>query len=456
MDAIANWFLYNRRRVLAWFKDDVFRRLFVNAGKLLSANAVAAVLGLVATVLTARALGPERYGIFALVLVYQLTVGKLVTFDAWQAIIKFGSDALHADDQPALRQLIKFGFGLDVASAIVGTVLAISLSGPVISLLGWDQSVRPLLVLYSVLILFSLSGTPIGVLRLFDRFDLLSYTAVLNGVVRLTGVAWCFLTGQALLGFVLVYLVTGIIGQLYQIFASLWVLRKQNVKGIIRQPVGAIRSRFPGIVDYVWTTNLTMTVRMLSREADGLFIAGLTTPEALGLFKVAKQFSSVLPKLSGPLSQALYPELARSWTKRNKGRFVSLIKRTTVFTMAAAFSGWVVFIVTGPWVIRITVGPAFQHAYWVTVFYLLAMVIFLCSFSLTPSLLAMGLARKSFFANLAATVIYFCLLFPAIGHFGIVGASLAYVGFFAAWSGIMVFFLTTHLDKERVAVDAVG
>jgi len=385
METITNLWTDHRRRVLAWFQDEVFRRLFINAGKLLSANVVGAVLGLIAAVLTARALGPQNYGILALVLVYQLTVGKLVTFDAWQAVIKFGSEALHADDRAGLRQLVKFGFALDVASALVGTILAIALAGPVIGLLGWDLSVRPLVVLYSVLILFSLSGTPIGILRLFDCFDLLGYTAILSGAVRLAGVAWCLVTRQALFGFVLVYLVTGIIGQLYQLFASLWVLKKQNVTGIVNEPLRGIRRRFPGIVDYVWTTNLTMTVRMLSRETDGLFIAALTTPAALGLFKVAKQFAVVLPKFSEPLSQSIYPELTRAWAARDGRRFVSLIKRTTLLTSAAAFLGWFAFFLAGRWVIRWTVGPAFEDAYWVTVFYLLAMVIFLCSFTLTPS-----------------------------------------------------------------------
>ena len=454
METVIRLWTDHRRRVLAWFKDDIFRRLFLNAGKLLSANVVGAVLGLVATVLTARALGPENYGILALVLVYELTIGKLVTFDAWQAVIKFGSEALHADDRAGLRQLVKFGFALDIASALVGTVLAVVLAGPVIRLLGWDASVRPLLVLYSVLILFGLSGTPIGVLRLFDRFDLLSYMAILSGAVRLAGVAWCLVSGQGLFGFVLIYLVTGIIGQLYQLFASLWVLHRQNVTGFISEPLRGIRRRFPGIVDYVWTTNLTMTVRMLSREADGLFIAALTTPAALGLFKVAKQFAVVLPKFSEPLSQSIYPELARAWAARDSGRFVSLIKRTTVLTAAAAFGGWFAFFLAGRWIIGWTVGPAYQDAYWVTVFYLLAMVIFLCSFTLTPSLLAMGLAWRSLVSNVAATAVYFGLLFPAIRYFGIVGASLAYIGYFIVWSGVMHFFLRTHLSRQGAAFDA--
>jgi O-antigen/teichoic acid export membrane protein len=445
VEAIANWVICNHRRVLSWFNDDVFRRLFINAGKLLSANAIAAVLGLIATVLTARVLGPQDYGVLALVLVYELTIGKLVTFNAWQAIIKFGSEALHAEDRLALRQLIKFGFTLDVASAIVGTALAMALAGPVIGLLGWDPSVRPLMVLYSVLILFSLSGTPIGVLRLFDRFDLLSYTAILSAVVRLAGVIWCLVASRAIHSFVLIYLITGIIGQLYQVFASLWVLKKKNVSGVLRQPIRGIRRRFPGIVDYVWTTNFNSTIRMMSREADELIIAALTTPAALGLFKVAKQFSQILPRLLDPLYQSIYPELTRLWAADCRRTFVSLIKRSTLIVGSAAIVGWLVFIVLGQWLIAWTVGPAYSQAYLVTVIYLLALVIALCAFALQPAMLAVGMPRHSFKAQVAATVLYFGLLFPAVRAFAIAGASLAYVVYYVLWTILMLRFLQLRL-----------
>lgn len=444
-EVIANFWTDIRRRVPAWFDDDVFRRLFVNAGKLLSANAVAAGLGLVTTVLTARALGPQNYGILALVLVYQLSVGRLVTFNAWQAIIKFGSETLHADDRIGLRQLVKFGFTLDIVSALVGTVLAMALAGPVVGLLGWDPSVRPLLVLYSVLILFSLSGTPIGVLRLFNRFDLLSYTAVLGAVARLAGVAWCLLTRQALYGFVLIYLITGAIGELYQLVASLWVLRKQNVSGIIHQPMREIRGRFPGIVDYVWTTNVNSTIRMMSREADELVIAALTTPVALGIFKVAKQFAQVLPRFLDPLYQSIYPELTRLWAADRRKAFLSLIERTTLLVGGVATVGWIGFILLGSPLITWTVGAAYSQAYVPAVVYLLALVMALWAFALQPAMLAVGMPRNSFKAQAAATTLYFVILLPAVQSLGVTGAAVAYVLYYLLWAVLMMCFLCPHL-----------
>jgi len=442
---VISWLNYNRRRILTWFKDDVFRRLFLNAGKLLSANVFAALLGFVTAILTARTLGPEKYGILALVLVYQLTIGKLVTFNAWQAIIKYGSEALHAHDRSALRQLIKLGFCLDIGSAVVGMVVAIMLAGPLIGLLGWDQAVKPLLILYSLLILFSLSGTPIGILRLFDRFDLLSYVAVISASVRLAGIILCLITGQALLGFVLVYLITGIIGQLYQVFASLWVLRKQGIGNVMRESMKGIRIKFPGICDYVWTANLNSTIRMLSREADELIIAGMTTPAALGLFKIAKQFSQVLPRLIDPLYQAIYPELTRLWASNRKKDFLSLSKRTTLIVGTMAIIGWIGFLLSGRWIIQVTVGPSYLQAYVVALIYLLALVIALWALVLQPSMLAMGLPRNSFKAHTGATFFYFILLFPAVYLLGIIGASLAYVAYYIIWAVLMIRYLWPSL-----------
>lgn len=435
------------RRVLAWFQDDIFQNLFLNAGKLLSANGFSAILGFIISVLTARALGTENYGVLALVFSYEATIGKLITFKTWQVIIRYGSEALHTNDHTALRQLIKFGFSLDIGSAIVGTVLAMALAEPVINLIGWDESTQPLLMLYSTLILFGLSGTSIGVLRLFDRFDLLSYTAVINVLVRLGGVGWCLWTGQGLFGFVFVYLLTGIVGMLYQFLAALWVLRSRGIGDIVRQPMHGVRDCFPGIWDYVWTANLNSTIRMISREADGLIIAGLTTPAALGLFRVAKQFSMVLPMLSDPLSQSIYPELTRLWAKGEKQGFVSLAKRVTLFTSAASILVWLMFVIFGRWLILLTFGPDFVDAYLVAVFYMLALVVFLCSFAIMPMMLSVGLVRQSFFSILIATSVYFLLLLIIVPSYGVVGASLAYLSYFVFDQGIKGFLLLSHLRR---------
>lgn len=80
MEAMTDWLVSNWRRVLSWFKDDLFRRLLQNAGWLLSGTVIATALGLGSTVIKARVLGPELFGVLAVIMAYVAIVERVATF----------------------------------------------------------------------------------------------------------------------------------------------------------------------------------------------------------------------------------------------------------------------------------------------------------------------------------------------------------------------------------------
>jgi O-antigen/teichoic acid export membrane protein len=440
------------RRVISWFKDDVFRRLLVNAGWLLSANSIAALLGFGAAFFAARGLQPAGYGSLALVVAYVNIVGKSVSFQAWQAIIKFGSDALMTQERDKFHRLVKFGFILDAGSAIIGFVLAIAASSYLIGWLGWEPSLRTAIMVYSWLILVNLGGTPIGLLRLFNRFDLLSYNRVATAALQSIGVLWCWLTEQSLMGYVWIYLVAGVLGQLCLLWMTLYQLRRHQFGGFLFTSLQGIRTDFPGILNYVWTTNLHATVKLLSRELDLVIVAAFVSPAGVGIYKLAKQFAKALATFSDPLYQSVFPELAQLWSRQRPDKFVSLMKRTTLFVGAGALLGWLGFLAVGYWLIVWLVGPEYEQAYMVALIYMLGTVIALLTFSFTPALLAMGLPVKTFLANLIATFFYFAVLIPFLLFMGIIGAALAHVVFYLVWSAVMLYVLLPRLKEAKMNV----
>jgi len=426
-----------RGRVRGWFADLRFRRLIANAGWLLGANGLSAACGLGTAILAARTLGPERYGVLALVVAYVTVAGLLVSFQAWQAIIKFGSQALIAADNRGLASLIKYGLCLDATSAVLGTVLAMVASGPLTRLLGWDAALQPLILAYCWVILFNWRGTSTGILRLFDRFDLLSFAAVLESAGRFAAIGWCVITRQPLVAYVGAYLVAGVVAQIVLAATALWVLRRQGIRGYLGAALKNARAAFPGLWDYVWTTNLNSTVRMFSRELDILVIAALTTAEVVGVFKVAKQFAQVVVKVFDPLYQSIYPELAALWARHDHRGFVSLIKRATALVGVGAAVGGLGFLVLGRWLIERVVGSAYTGAYIVALIYLAAVTVGLLTFTFQPAMLAVGLPRHSFQAQVVATGAYFLVLFPFVTALDAAGASLAYGVYYLVWAGVM-------------------
>jgi O-antigen/teichoic acid export membrane protein len=373
-----------------------------------------------------------------------MLIGKLVTFEAWVSIVKFGDEALHKKDRTGFRQLIKFGFCLDLSTAILGTILAIMLSGPIIDLLGWDRTVQPLINIYCFVLLFGLHGTSIGVLRLYDRFDLLSYTGVVTAVIRLAGIVICLLTGQKLYGFVLVYLITEILGQLYQTGACLWVLHVQGVGNFIREPLEGITQRFSGLWKYVLSTNLNQTIKIVSRQGDSLLVAGFTTPADLGLYTIAKRIAKIMGGMSDPFFQSIYPELTRLWAASKKKEFLSLIKRTTFILTGVALGIWLCFVIIGSPLIVLAFGKSFQASYLLGVIYMFARVIAVCAFALGPALVTIGMPGEWLSALVITTVVYFLLLVPTLSTMGIIGAPLSYIAYQVVWLSSALYFLSAR------------
>ncbi len=88
-----------------WFKDEGFRLLFKNAGTLLSGNMIAWILGLITFAITARILGPTQFGIFVLITTYVTIVDKILNFQSWQALIKYGAEVLEKKNNDSFKSI---------------------------------------------------------------------------------------------------------------------------------------------------------------------------------------------------------------------------------------------------------------------------------------------------------------------------------------------------------------
>lgn len=421
-----------------WFVDTRFRRLFKNAGMLLGGNAGASVLAVASTALTARALGPESFGILVLITTYTLVVDRLVNFQSWQAVIKYGADALRGSDDGAFVGLIRFGFLLDGGTALLGAVVACTAAWYFGHWRGWDGQTVVLASVYGVTILFHVSGTPVAILRLFNRFKLLSLQTVVAAIIRISGVTVAFVVGGGLPAFLLAWALADVIGRLILVVLSLRVLRSEGHPIHISDLPRSCTSRFPGLWSFVLTTNLNSSVRLVSREVDIFFVGALLSPAAVGLLKVAKQVSRVLSRLSDPLYQSIYPELSMMLASGQNRRLVIYSARAALLAGIPALVFWIAAVLLGEYILGIVFGAVFVAAYPVMVWYLLAIVVSIWGFPLQPMMLAYGLPHKSFRIQIAATIAYFGLLYLLTANLEAVGAALAYLGYYIVWTCLMM------------------
>jgi len=82
--------------MLHGIRNAVLQRFLQNASWLLGASVIASILAFATGALAARSLGLETFGNLALVMAYVGTISTLVSFQSWQAIVKYGSAARQA------------------------------------------------------------------------------------------------------------------------------------------------------------------------------------------------------------------------------------------------------------------------------------------------------------------------------------------------------------------------
>jgi O-antigen/teichoic acid export membrane protein len=409
------------------------RRVAANAMLAFSGTVAGSLFSLIAFALTARVLGVAAFGWFAVFRTYALLVDKLVNFQSWQAVITYGARFLHARDSTGLRRLIKLCFLLDVTTASAGCLLAAA--GLVLwsSLHGWTPDLLAAALIASLAVGLNWIGTPLGVLRLFNRFRPIAIHQTLLGGLQLVVAGAGLLLGFELWQFLAGWVAAGVLADGALFAFAVRQLRREGYHDIAGVPLGGVLDTAPGLWRFLVSTNAGSAVRVTSREVDTLIVASVLGVASAGVYKVAKQFASIIGRIADPVDHAAYPVLARSWVAGRRDEFMSVLRGTTGIVASAAATMWILLIALGRPLLDLTVGPEFAAAFGVMIIYGFAVALGLASAPLHPALVAMGRPQEGLLIIAVASVIYFACLFMLLPLWGLQGAAAAYLGFYAIW-----------------------
>jgi O-antigen/teichoic acid export membrane protein len=304
------------------------RRVLGNLGYLLRGRGIAAVMLLVATALMARALGPVEFGMVVLIHTYVVLVRGLLNVKQFLAVVRYGMPALDADDLGTLRRLIAVCGRVDRFTCVTATVAAFSLAPLIGPSMGMDQDHVNMLMVYSLMLLTTGNRTAIGILRLFDRFDVLGWKETIGPAIRLCGVVVAWWLELPLPVYVAIFAVAFATEEIY----LGWCGRREYRRKIgpppaAENPRDASMSEFSGLRHFLWITYWQSNVDLIPKHGSIMLAGFLLGPAEAGLLRLARQFSSVLSKPAGLIRQVVFPDLTRSW---NQGSIVDTATRPTL------------------------------------------------------------------------------------------------------------------------------
>ncbi len=383
------------------------------------------MLELLTVVILARSLSPANFGNIVLVQSYVMVVRELLNFRVFEAIIRFGVPMVEAHNQSAFKQLLRLTISIDVLSAIIATVVSVSAAPLAAKILGWDDNLAWVAMFYSgVLFLFGF-GTAKGVLRLFDRFDILAKHQVVGPALRLIFVTVVMLWNPGIFWFVVALTFATIGGNMY-VNVRGWAELQRQLSGftVKRLSIKGWQKNFPGLRGFIAVIYWQANVDMLPKQLSTLLAGMLLGPQGAGLLRLSGEVTKILSKPGELLQQVLFPDLVRMWNRGANG-FASLLKRSL---LVSALYG-MVFVVASIFLGGLVLGGALGEDY-AQAAPLLSLLMLATTFELLATVLrsagyAIGHAGKILRLHLISTVIYFVMFVALTPFLGLTGPGLA-------------------------------
>ena len=402
-------------------KQSLFRRIGKNFGKLLRGRAVAAVLEVITIAVLARSLAPNNFGQLILVQTYVQMVRGVFNFRLFETVVRFGVPPHDASNYPSLRRLLRLTLFVDIAASgasIVVAILALPLAG---LLFDWDQDLVFGAMIYSSILLTSAKATPKGILRVFDRFDVLGIQLMISPVMRLLGVLVVSTQDADVLSFVVALTLGTLAGNIYLIVRG-WMEFGRRVGGnLLSGPsLKGWRDEFPGLREFMTIVYLQSNLDNVQKQAPTLLAGAFLGATSAGLLRIARETTKVLSKPGALLQQVLFPNLVRLWSRRT-ANFHLILLRVVLVSVAFGLVFIVAAILGGRLLLASALGPDYAAAAPLMSFLLLAATIELVILMLRTGGYAMGLARNILWLHLISAVLYvvaFVVLTPSMGLIG--------------------------------------
>lgn len=414
----------------------LFSRLWRNIGWLLGGQGLAGLFGLLFLAIAARALGPVRFGFFVVALTYGQLFSNLSHFELWKGAICFGALHLAGNHKAGLSRLLGFTAVLDWGSAIGGSAVAVGaalLLGPLIK---WPSELRQEAAVFAAVLIISSGGTPTGILRLFNRFDLLAYTKSFAPIFRLVIAIAAWLTRGGVSAFLAGWAI-GAMAQLLATWAAALFVHRGRLAIGPRDFRAAINEN-PGLWHFMWRTSMSSSLRYLSMQAGTIAVGSIAGPATAGGFRLADRIASATTKPTEQLARVIYPELAHLVASDDRELLRRLFVRSALISFA--FAGVVVGVCIGAGrlILTLIAGPQFAFAQPFLAVLAFAAAIELSGFVLEPWHNAHGGAAIVLKARLAAAGIYALLLIALMPLIGALGAAVAAVASSAVIVGVLL------------------
>jgi O-antigen/teichoic acid export membrane protein len=411
------------------FRIKVLRRKFVrDVGVLTIANGVAAILSFMQGILVARWLGPELYGVAALVMSYPSFLHAFLDSRSAEASVKYLSEFDASGERERILAMCNLGYVVDIATSGLMFLIVLFTAPWAAEQIAHSPEVSGLLIVYAAAFLpRALVRTSYAVLVTLGRFPVIAFLDLLTTIIRVSlilgavflgwkvsGIVWGNAVAMTLSGFM--YMAAAVIFTFSAWGALPWQGSWQALTGRRRQIVG-----------FLAYNNLNAMLGMIPKQLDVILLGYFRSPVEVGYYKLGRNLSAAVGYVVNPLQSVIYPELSRLWGANDREALRHRVPHLAMYVGAPigiAVLGGTLLIPLG---LPHLVGRDYYPTVVVTQLLLVGAAVWAGFFWLRPLYLAMGQVRRWTIGTGIYSLMFLLLSLLSLPRWGYIGLTMSLV-----------------------------
>jgi O-antigen/teichoic acid export membrane protein len=338
------------KRLLAPVRAVGFRRSATAMGIYLSV-----AFGFLGTLIAARQLGPQDFGLFAIVVAATGFFQSLLDLTAEEALVKYGFDYTSSSAWGRLRRLFEQALVIKAAGGLLAGLVLVALAPVADEIFDGTDLTVPFLVAACLPLLQSPEGVSSAALILRGRYDVRAWLLASSMGLRMLGLAIGSHYGvtQAVVGIVIAQAVATVVLGGFALSAF------RRFPAAVAERLGEHRR---GILRFVFHSSLATGVVSLRGALSPLLLGLVSAPLQVGYFRIAQGPQQGFASLSAPARLIMLTEQTRDWARGATAAVFAGVQRYmrwSALVMAIVVPPVFIFM---PWLVRVLYGDDYEAA----------------------------------------------------------------------------------------------
>ncbi len=417
-----------RKKIIRKLKNTNIYKRVIGSGIIknsiitLSSQTIAGALSFFTTLIIVATVGVTGNGVLAIVITYSTMFNGLFNFQSYNALIKFGAEAIEKKDNNAYKMYIKTALIQDIVTAILAYVIGKAVLGYIAEIMHWDANIVSYINLYLITIPINITGSLNAILRLHDKFHITGLVSIVGNFVKFILAIFAFMMKLTVYYFVWIEIILIVVQNVLRLYYSLKTMKERDISfdEIIHTKL-YMDKKFTKFNIY---NNLVSAVDIPAGQAVNLVINKYLGMNTVGVYNIFVKAGAIIAQITDAVGQAIFPEFSVMVAKNNIKAALSvckkLLKSVNLLSIIAAILSLLFYKMWMPFFME----PNFNYA--------VAFAIYILFLGLSGSLVpihqlfvSVNLVNYNLYIAIVCNIIYILLLLLLSNILGLIGVMIA-------------------------------